>query len=251
MASGDAVVYCTSDIVTKKNSQKMGVDKITTKYDTVGTALNGRDADDPSGRLGEVELDQVESCFKSHKTYVYACRCLANLYFTEVRQDGTPGRWELARTGVPVLILDKGETRARTRRMVHVVLAERGTGFALWKDVIDNLSSYRKSAATFHTMHLSSDHRRMAGLSFDAQDAAQEFWDRVEELVADPLNISLSVPKGKSLKKKNGRNTKPKPLPRKSDISLPCCFQHVTSVGSADKERFYSLSTLGPDRDIE
>lgn len=249
MASSDAIIYCSSDIV-KKASQKMGIEKITTKYDTVGT-LQSKDPDD-NGRLAELEVDQVESCFKSHKTYVYACHCLANLYFTEVCQDGTPGRWELARTGVPVLILDKGETRARTRRMVHIVLAERGTGFALWKDVIDNLSSYRKPAVTFHTMHLSSDHRRMAGLSFDVPDFAQEFWDRVEELISDPLNISLSMPKGcsKSMKKKN-RPSKPKPLPRKSDISLPCCFQHVTNVGSADKERFYSLATLGPDRDIE
>ncbi|KAG0445602.1 hypothetical protein HPB47_013506 [Ixodes persulcatus] len=221
MASSDAIIYCSSDIV-KKAPQKMGIEKITTKYDTVGTL--SKDPEE-NGRLGELEVDQVESCFKSHKTYVYACHCLANLYFTEVCQDGTPGRWELARTGVPVLILDKGETRARTRRMVHIVLAERGTGFALWKDVIDNLSSYRKPA---------------------------EFWDRVEELISDPLNISLSMPKGctKSMKKKN-RPSKPKPLPRKSDISLPCCFQHVTNVGSADKERFYSLATLGPDRDIE
>lgn len=248
MAGSEALIYCSSDIV--KNSLKMGIEKITTKYDTVGAALNGKDPDE-SGRLTDIEVDQVECCFKSHKTYVYGCHCLANLYFTDVAQDGTPGRWELARTGVPVLILDRGESRARTRRMVHVVLAERGTGFALWKDVIDNLSSYQKSAVTFHTMHLSSDHRRMAGLSFDVPDAAQEFWEKVEELISDPLNISLSVPKSsKSLKKKN-RAAKPKPLPGKSDISLPCCFQHVTSVGSGDKERFYSLSTLGPDCDID
>ncbi|KAH7939857.1 hypothetical protein HPB52_018223 [Rhipicephalus sanguineus] len=231
MAGSEAVIYCSSDIV--KNSLKMGIEKITTKYDTVG-ALN-KDPEE-SGRLTEIEVDQVrrtpvrvECCFKSHKTYVYGCHCLANLYFTDVSQEGKPGRWELARTGVPVLILDKGETRARTRRMVHVVLAERGTGFALWKDVIDNLSSYQKSAVTFHTMHLSSDHRRMAGLSFDVPDAAQS---------------------SKSLKKKN-RPSKPKPLPGKSEISLPCCFQHVTSVGSGDKERFYSLATLGPDCDID
>ncbi|KAH9369335.1 hypothetical protein HPB48_018344 [Haemaphysalis longicornis] len=214
MAGSEAVIYCSSDIV--KNSLKMGIEKD-----------HHQDPED-SGRLSEIEVDQVESCFKSHKTYVYGCHCLANLYFTEVAQDGTPGRWELARTGVPVLILDKGESRARTRRMVHV-----------------------KSAVTFHTMHVSSDHRRMAGLSFDVPDAAQEFWDKVEELISDPLNISLSVPKSsKSLKKKN-RPSKPKPLPGKSDISLPCCFQHVTSVGSGDKERFYSLATLGPECEIE
>ncbi|KAL3208823.1 hypothetical protein MRX96_038574 [Rhipicephalus microplus] len=225
MAGSEAVIYCSSDIV--KNSLKMGIEKITTKYDTVG-ALN-KDPEE-SGRLTDIEVDQVECCFKSHKTYVYGCHCLANLYFTDVSQDGKPGRWELARTGVPVLILDKGETRARTRRMVHVVLAERGTGFALWKDVIDNLSSYQ---------------------NFDVPDAAQEFWEKVEELISDPLNISLSVPKSsKSLKKKN-RASKPKPLPGKSEISLPCCFQHVTSVGSGDKERFYSLATLGPDCDID
>lgn len=244
----NGAIYCTSDII--KYSQKAGIDKITTKYDTVGSLT--KDLDD-SGRLGDAEVEQVESCFKSHKTFVYACRCLANLYLTEADSSGNPGKWDLARTGVPVLLLDKGETRARTRRMVHIVLAERGTGFALWRDIIDNLSSYQKSAVTFHTMHVSSDHRRMAGLSFDVSDVAQEFWEKVEELTSDPLNISLSVPKphAKGLKKRKSKEDKHKPLPRKCDISLPCCFQHVTSVGSADRERFYSLSTLGPDTEIE
>ncbi|XP_064489848.1 uncharacterized protein LOC135401389 [Ornithodoros turicata] len=244
----DEAIYCTSEII--KYSQKSGIDKITTKYDTVGSLA--KDLDD-TGRLGEYEVDQVEACFKSHKTFVYACRCLANLYMTNVDSSGHPDKWDLARTGVPVLILDKGETRARTRRMVHIVLAERGTGFALWKDIIDNLSSYQKPAVTFHTMHLSSDHRRMAGLSFDVADAAQEFWDKVEELTSDPLNISLSVPKSnqKGLKKRKSKDDKRKSLPRKSDISLPCCFQHVTSVGSSDKERFYSLSMLGPETEID
>ncbi|KAL1482032.1 hypothetical protein MTO96_034055, partial [Rhipicephalus appendiculatus] len=53
--------------------------------------------------------------------------------------------------------------------------------------------------------------------------------EKVEELISDPLNISLSVPKSsKSLKKKN-RASKPKPLPgKKRDLSallLPACHQ--------------------------
>ncbi|KAH8031567.1 hypothetical protein HPB51_019188 [Rhipicephalus microplus] len=54
MAGSEAVIYCSSDIV--KNSLKMGIEKITTKYDTVG-ALN-KDPEE-SGRLTDIEVDQV------------------------------------------------------------------------------------------------------------------------------------------------------------------------------------------------
>ncbi|GFS29426.1 WH1 domain-containing protein [Trichonephila inaurata madagascariensis] len=164
--------------------------------------LNGDYDEDNSvfenGELSEQDIMQVEVFFRSHKTYVSVCRCLANLYFSTSDGGEKKNEWELARTGIPVLLLDKGETRARNKRMLQIVLAEKGSGFVLWKDVIDNLSNYKaEESSTFHTMYLSSDHRKMAGLSFDVAEAAEKFLKEIEQLTSDPLNICLSVPKQK------------------------------------------------------
>ncbi|XP_076332369.1 uncharacterized protein LOC143237232 [Tachypleus tridentatus] len=185
----------------------------------------------------EQELSQVEMFFRSQKTFVFVCPCLANLYFAKAGNE-----WETGQTGIPVLLFDRGETRARSKRRLKVVLAERGTGFILWHDVIDNLTNYRAQDSSFHTMFRSADHSQMVGLSFDSKTAASQFHEQVELLTSDPLNISLSIPKVK------GKCTKKKPekvkLPKKCDISLPCCFEHVTSIDIGDKEQFYTLASL-------
>ncbi|XP_035222478.1 uncharacterized protein LOC118195293 [Stegodyphus dumicola] len=198
-----------------------------------------------SGELSEQDIMQVEVFFRSHKTHVSVCRCLANLYFTSADSNQKPKEWELARTGIPVLLLDKGDTRARNKRMLQIVLAEKGSGFVLWKDVIDNLSNYKaEESSTFHTMYLSSDHRKMAGLSFDVLEAAEKFLHEIEQLTADPLNICLSVPKQKKKKQKSVKKKEKVKQPRKCDISTPCCFQHVTSVALDDKKKLFSIATL-------
>ncbi|XP_076311068.1 uncharacterized protein LOC143225479 [Tachypleus tridentatus] len=196
--------------------------------------------------LTEQDVSQIEMFFRGHKTYVYVCHSLANLYFTRAVSYGCPGEWELEKTGIPVLLFDKGDTRARNRRRLQIIVAEKGTGFVLWGDVIDNLTNYKAQENCFHTLCLSNDHRQMAGLSFDNPEAAVEFFGEIDHLTSDPLNISLSIPKrmGKTRKKKP---TKVK-LPKKCDISQPCCFQHVTTVGLQDQKHFYTLSTLVPQK---
>ena len=52
--------------------------------------------------------------------------------------------------------------------------------------------------ALFHVMHLSTDHLCRVGLSFDDTAAAGEFFAKVQSLTADPENIALSGPPGKS-----------------------------------------------------
>jgi hypothetical protein len=56
------------------------------------------------------------------------------------------------------LFQDPGSTKSRTKRQIQLVLVEKGTGFILWSDVIDNLSKYTRQGGPFHTMHLSADH---------------------------------------------------------------------------------------------
>jgi hypothetical protein len=121
---------------------------------------------------------------------VYVCGSLANLYFkTSSDQD-----WQLKFTGIPVVVLDIGESRARDKRRIQIALAERGTCFMLWNDTIDNLSSYQVAGNAFHTMCCSSDHTKQVGFSFDTAQAANDMWTHIERLVSCPENISLSIP---------------------------------------------------------
>uniref|UniRef100_A0A0A9WP91 MICAL C-terminal-like protein n=2 Tax=Lygus hesperus TaxID=30085 RepID=A0A0A9WP91_LYGHE len=194
---------------------------------------------DNSTELTENERLQVESCFRALNTQVFVCASMANLYSSK----GAEKRWVLQHTGVPVVLLDTGEARSRTIRGIRIVLAERGSSFSLWSDKIDNLSAYKESSVSFHTMCLSTDHTTFIGLSFDCEQAAKEMWEHIERLTSCPENISLSVPGSR----KTARKTPPRaPLPTKSHISQPCCFQHITSVGQTDKHRYVSLQTLLP-----
>lgn len=172
---------------------------------------------------------------------VYVCGSLANLYVGTTAKDS---EWELRYTGIPVVLLDTGETRSRNKRHIQILLAERGTCFTLWRDTIDNLTSYKVAGRAFHTMYLSSDHTQLIGFSFDTQQAAHDIWSHIERLVSDPENISLSMPGRK--KKKAPKLPKPAPLPPKSHISQPCCFQHVTSVDVTDHKRYFSMQALLP-----
>lgn len=166
---------------------------------------------------------------------------LANLY-KKTPQDT---EWQLKYTGIPIVLLDEGEARSRNKRKIQLILAERGTCFMLWRDTIDNLSNYKVSGEAFHTMFCSSDHTEHIGISFDVPKASQELWKHIEALISDPENISLSGP-GKKKKKKDKKLNKPAPLPPKSYISQPCCFQHVTKVARDDRSRYASLKQLIP-----
>lgn len=174
------------------------------------------------------------------------------------RQSDKLTDWQLKFTGIPVVLLDLGGTKSRRLRRIQLILAERGTGFTLWSDTIDNLSNYEAAGPTFHTMRTSSDHRQIAGLSFDSADAAQQLYRHIETLTSDPANIRLSAPKrskssllrfwsGKGSTSSSKKSAK-LPPPRKCDISQPCFFQHVTSVDSTDRGKFFSLQALVPNQ---
>lgn len=193
---------------------------------------------------------------------IYISSSLANLYEGVKKKD-----WRLQFTGVPVLMYDKGSAKSRSSPHVTFVLAERGTCFALWKDTIDNLSSYKVSQPSFHTMCLSTgelfrnqsfpelcltsskceltDHSKSIGFSFDSNSAATDFWRNVERLTSNPENIALSAPG----RKRKTKAAKPKPLPPKSQISLPCQFLHVTNVTAEDTGRYHSLQVFMKNRE--
>ena len=177
----------------------------------------------PSGSLTEQEVLQVEMFFRSHKTVVYVCHCNVKLFFGYINE--RPEHWPFVKQGALVFVLNSGE--ARRQRKLSVVLAEKGTGFIIWKDVINHLSAYKDIHPNFHVMHISSDHNKMAGFMYDDAVSAVTFLQKYHSITAAHDSIlSLS---GKSKKKDKQKNKKYK-APTKADISQPCQFTHVTKL---------------------
>ncbi|CAE1307107.1 unnamed protein product [Acanthosepion pharaonis] len=270
-------VYCSTDKILKGNPHlkppvdpvKDGIRRITEKYDSLGRMLSqcennsknnlkkppmsdaSSDISDvppstastsstcASEALSEHDLLQVEMFYKSHKTEVFVCQCQANLYFGSVRQSSECDQWEYAMMGIPLLVLDTGEHHRKRR--LHFILAEKGTGFVMWRDVIDHLTKYSAPSSSFHTLHISIDHTKLAGLSFDDTEAATQFLEVLRQLTSDPNDDILNLSRSKKNKKKE---QKPKMKkfrpPKKTDISQPCCFVHVTKL-----ERTENGSSLG------
>jgi len=169
--------------------------------------------------------------------------------------------WTRSKTGLLLLVLDSGE--GRRRRKLYIILAAIGSGFLLWKDTIDHLTKYCNVSSTFHTMHLSTNHARLAGFLFDDNTAADDFLVTLTRLTSDPdddlLNLSrkagesasggeresglrrlLSLNKrwshdvGDRGAKDSGSMSASLTL-IKSDISAPCCFTHVTKMNKLSR----------------
>jgi len=103
--------------------------------------------------LTSSDVTQVEMFYRSNKTEVFVCACAARLYFASTRRHSANGSikpeivnmfgWSpTPAVGLPVLVLDSGGSRCRDRKL-YVVLAEIGSGFALWRDSVDHLTLYQ------------------------------------------------------------------------------------------------------------
>lgn len=274
--SSQEASYCTTEEIVslrRHHRVKDGIKRLTEKYDSIGNFIpmtgrppsiaslksakeererlasfgsNGSNSisQSPSRTsfaegISEHDLLQVEMFYRSHKTDVHVCPSLANLYFGKVV--GNKDKWKFAMTGIPVLVLDTG--KHQRDRKLHVILAEKGTGFVLWKDKVDQLTAYKAPHANFHTLHLSTDHTRLAGLSFDDKKAAAEFVKKYLEYTSDPDDELLKLSKGKKKKVKTEKPKKFKP-PKKTEISQPCCFVHVTKLENSAMENLQNNKSV-------
>lgn len=221
------------------------------------------------GALTEAEVLQVEMFYRSHKSEVWVSQSTAHLHLGSVKitTSLTPKvsdkkqrhsshqhqtlvgsemveNWKYVKMGVPVFLLDSGASRRE--RKLYILLAEKGTGFTLWRDKVDHLSGYKASTSVFHTMHLSGDHNNMAGFAFDDAHAATEFLARWKSISSNPDDDILNL-SGKSSKKRKKEEKKQKGKfkpPNKSAISTPCCFTHVAKLDRKDGMNI--LGTKGP-----
>ena len=73
---------------------------------------------DPNLSVTPQDITAIESTYKGHKTKVFVCQSLANLYTCPKisTMSNSVTNWVLTFTGVPVLLLDLGTTRSRTKR---------------------------------------------------------------------------------------------------------------------------------------
>jgi len=219
--------------------------------------------------VSAADLLQIELFYRSNKTEVISCTCAARLYFASVRRHSAilgigaaatqsevtttdAVRWyPTTAVGVPVIVLDCGGSRCRDRKL-NLVLAEVGSGFALWRDAVDHLTCYRAISCDFHCLRFSHDHSRLAGLRFADSDAAETFRQQLETVTSGPagtalLNLSADKRAAKlgdtdfrssyyavheststSDVKSETKAVKLRPKLKKCDISGPCCFEHIT-----------------------
>jgi len=138
-----------------------------------------------SSLLSNAELFQIDLFYRSRRTLVHVCPCPALLYFARCSAAGGSSGWRYAAVGVPVVVADT--LRVASGPRLHVVVAERGTGFELWRcglaagarqyAVAETSTAaaddHGGGGAAFHTVGLASGD--LAGLCFDDAASAGEF----------------------------------------------------------------------------
>lgn len=245
-------VVVKNNVMTSSCESTDGLKRISEKYDSISNVaaspykspLRSPASDTGSGHFSfhdmlasqkfregvtEQDLLQVDTFYRSHKTDVYVCGCLANVYIGSTKAAYSNDQWVFSCTGIPALVLDTGEHKRE--RKLDIVIAEKGTGFTLWRETINNQTGYKAPNGNFHTMRTASDSSKLAGLSFDDTAAAAEFYGHLDKLTADPNDELFKDGKGKGKKKKSVKDKRKKiKLPKKSEISQPCCFVHVTKL---------------------
>ena len=200
--------------------------------------------DCPEPMLSEHELLQVDIFYRSHTSKVFVSRSAAHMYFGSARSmtrsiddacatrgSVSTSHWHAIKAGVPLLLLDGVGSGSRAERKLHLVFAERGTGFALWRDVMSHTSNYNALMPDLHTLRSSRDPSQLVAFKFFDRDGAKDFFQKFHTVITHPeyediLNVGG---KKKKVSKSNSSGKKAK-LPNKAAISGPCCFTHITSL---------------------
>ncbi len=193
--------------------------------------------------LSANEILKVESSYRSIGTQVYACRCLCDLYITTAERLAKLEDWILFQHGSPVWLLNSGTNSKRHPRL-SLIIAEYGSGFPIWQDIINGYSDVKQAREQHITFRL-SDKTTLAVLRFKNLIASKEFFSyyisirnnfRYKHLFSNGHNRSSSCGSSLSNKRKSQQHV------NKSSISNPCQFQHITSLQAKDRVRLTSLN---------
>jgi hypothetical protein len=127
-------------------------------------------------------------------------------------------------------------------------LAERETGFPLWKDKINYLTNLEVMSGNpkVLTIRLSGSLSKMAKLSVFCVEAAMKFHEEFVAVTTDPndelwrVSTENTKQSRKALKKRR-RKWKSFTI---HDISQPCNFQHIHRIDPCDPKALASVSIL-------
>merc|ERR1712168_1267059 len=192
----------------------------------------------PTGatELTEEDFVQIEMFFRSHNTEVYVGQCVSTMYFSITPRDAPPphctpqnsSRWTKIKQGVPVLVHDTGA--GRRKRQLSINLSEVGTGFILWREIINEYTHYKVITPCFHTMTVAEDNNRLIGLDFDDPSSAAEFVIKLKTISCNFQSQNVLPDSTQTSEKPKSKKKNKYKAPNKADISSPCCFTHVTNL---------------------
>jgi hypothetical protein len=197
---------------------------------------------DENGRLTNQELFKVKLSLSCLSNRVTVCPVRAKLYLLNGEA------WKHHKTGVAAVILNTGECGDRNPKGVKLCLVELESGFASWNEDLSDNSQYKaQDDNKFHTLVLQNNNgANMAGLQFDDEGAAslflKEIVDSIEELKSSNNATEMSKLELSSRKEKAKKFRKLK----KSEISTPCLFTHVTNISSTQADSIDEPTS--PDR---
>ncbi|XP_028409151.1 uncharacterized protein LOC114531731 [Dendronephthya gigantea] len=186
---------------------------------------------DENGRLTSQELFKVKLSLSCLSNRVTVCPVQAKLYLLKGET------WNHFKTGVAAVIFNTGESGDRNPKGVKLCLVELESGFASWNEDLSDNSQYKAQDTKFHTLMLQNNNgANMAGLQFEDEGAAslflKEIIDSIEELKSSNNTLELSKLEISSRKEKAKKFRKLK----KSEISTPCLFTHVTNISSTQAD---------------
>lgn len=182
-------------------------------------------------RLQDKELFKIKLALSSLTNSVVICPVIATLYTQSTTDNET---WNCCKRGAPGLIV----THNSDREVVNcqLCIADPDSGFATWREVLISISEYKASQKNFHTFKLLSDgiDNTMAGIRFPSDESASIFLRDVLENIPKE-GVRPDSPLTKAQRKQSKKL-------KKSEISQPCMFKHVTSINSSTKSREKSQS---------
>lgn len=186
---------------------------------------------DDNSRLTSQELFKVKLSLSCLSNRVTVCPVQAKLYL--LKED----TWKHHKTGVAAVIFNTGESGERNPKGVKLCLVELESGFASWKEDLSDNSQYKEQDNKFHTLVLNNNNGAgMAGLQFEDEGAAslflKEIVDSIEELKSSNNTTEVSKLELSSRREKAKKFRKLK----KSEISTPCLFTHVTNISSTQAD---------------
>ena len=184
-------------------------------------------------KVKDKELFKIKLALSSLTNSVVICPVIATLYTQSTADNET---WNCCKRGAPGLILTCNSDREVVS--CQLCIADPDSGFAIWRESLLSISEYKASQKNFHTFKLLSDgngiDNTMAGIRFPTDESASIFLRDVLENIPKE-GVQPDSPMTKAQRKQSKKI-------KKSEISQPCMFKHVTSINSATKSREKSQS---------